>query len=153
MTKLSSFYILIVVVVVLFASNVNRLDANNVGVAEVVFHEVISEFPNGIRFKVNVESDSVVDEVALRFRVGEQKSGVYEYFDIEQSRSFSAELFWNTYSASKYIPPGTVISYSFEVTTLDGVKHSSETNDFVFNELLLKNSFKANQFLILFLWI
>ena len=135
MTKVRFFYIIIVIAVVLFASNVNRLDANSVGVPEVVFHDVISEFPNGIRFKINVESDSVVDEIALRFRVGQQKSGVYEYFDIEQSRSFSAELFWNTYSASKYIPPGTVISYNFEITTLDGIIHTSETYDFVYQDV------------------
>ena len=51
MTKVRFFYIIIVIAVVLFASNVNRLDANSVGVPEVVFHDVISEFPNGIRFK------------------------------------------------------------------------------------------------------
>jgi len=124
--------------VVIVTSNGHMLNASDLSVAEVISHDVTSEFPNGIRFKINVESDSVVDEIALRMRVGEQKSGVYEYFDIEQSRSLSAELFWNTYSASKYIPPGTVISYSFEVTTVDGIKHSSETYDFVYQDVRFK---------------
>ena len=128
----------LLVISMVITSTGQRLDANNTGVAEVVWHEVISEFPNGMRFKVNVESDSVVEEIALRMRVGQQNTGVYEYFDIEPSQTVSAELFWNTYSASKYIPPGTVISYSFEVSTADGLKHASETYEFVFQDVRFK---------------
>ena len=128
----------LLVIAMVITSTGQRLDANSAGVAEVVWHEVISEFPNGIRFKVNVESDSVVEEIALRMRVGQQNTGVYEYFDIEPSQTVSAELFWNTSSASKYIPPGTVISYSFEVSTANGLKHASETYEFVFQDVRFK---------------
>ena len=135
MTKLRFALIPLIVSAALLYSHFDKLGANGADVAQVISHEVISEFPKGIRFKVNVESDAIVEEMALRFRVGQQKSGVYEYFETERSRSFTSELFWNTYSLSKYIPPGTSLHYKFEIITKDGKKHTSDTYGFVYEDV------------------
>jgi len=98
---------------------------------EISSHNAVSEFPNGIRFLIEAHSEDIIDEVALRMRIGEQKSGVYKYFDIESGVDVVSELFWATNTASKYIPPGTILEYSFEVTDLAGNKKETELLELV----------------------
>ena len=88
---------------------VTLADATSNGKIEVISAEATSAFPRGINFKVEIKSDIVIEEIALRMKIGQRKSGVYEYFDIEPSQTVSAEMFWNTNTSSRYIPPGTVI--------------------------------------------
>jgi len=98
---------------------------------EVSSHNAVSEFPDGIRFSIEAHSVDIIDEIALRMRIGEQKSGVYEYFDIEPGQKVVSELFWKTNTSSKYIPPGTILEYSFEVTDLAGNKKETELFELV----------------------
>ncbi|MCS5661077.1 MAG: hypothetical protein NZ842_11820, partial [Dehalococcoidia bacterium] len=49
------------------------------GMIEVVSAEATSDFPRGINFRVEIKSDIVIEEIALRMKIGQQKSGVYEY--------------------------------------------------------------------------
>jgi len=86
----------------------------------VVSYEAESEFPSGIRFKLEVHSKSVIEEISLRMKIGQQTSGVYEYFEIEPSDKVVTELFWSTNSSRRYIPPGTIITYGFEVKASEG---------------------------------
>ena len=65
-------------------------------------------------------------------KFGQQKSGVYEYFKIDSSKNVTAELFWNTNTANKYVPPGTIVFYSFEIKTINGDKLNSDESQFVF---------------------
>ena len=98
---------------------------------EISSHGSVSEFPEGIRFSIEVYSEDVVEEIALRMRIGQQKSGVYQYFEFEPEKKVVAELFWKTNTSSKYIPPGTILEYSFEVSDLAGNKRETETSQIV----------------------
>ena len=98
----------------------------------IVAQSATSEFPSGLRFNIEVESDTPIEEIALRMKFGQQKSGVYEYFKIDSSKNVTTELFWNTNTANKYVPPGTIVFYSFEVKTINGDKLNSDESQFVF---------------------
>jgi hypothetical protein len=105
------------------------------GMIEVVSAEATSDFPRGINFRVEIKSDIVIEEIALRMKIGQQKSGVYEYFDIEPSKTVSADMFWNTNTSSRYIPPGTVISYSLEVSARDGLTLETKPTEIVLHDV------------------
>ncbi len=98
----------------------------------VVSEDVVSEFPEGMRFSLELESEHDIEEIAVRFRVGQQTSGVYEYMEVETSDSVQADLFWRTASRGKYIPPGTIITYNFEIEDVEGNRLDTEPAEFVF---------------------
>ena len=104
-------------------------DTEEVGDIQVE-SSVTSEFPDGIRVKVQASGKSEIKSVAIRFRVGQRSRGVYDYLcpagslraqtglqceDIEPALAVDGELFWRTDTISRYIPPGTIITYNFEI--------------------------------------
>ena len=121
---------LLICVLILFSSSMVFADTK----VEIISQNAISEFPSGIRFSIEVESDVPIEQIALRMKFGQQKSGVYEYFDFDMSESVKSELFWNTNTASKYVPPGTLVFYSFEIMTSDGNKINSDQNQMIFSD-------------------
>ncbi len=90
------------------------------GTIEIISTSVVSEFPEGIRFSLEAKSDKEIETVAVRFKIGQQTAGAYNYLDFEQGTLIDSELFWRTNTSVRYIPPGTVIRYSFEVEDVDG---------------------------------
>ena len=99
---------------------------------EIASAEVASEFPEGMRFSVSARGASDIAEIAVRIRVGEQTRGVYEYFEFDAAPSVDAELFWRTNSRGRYIPPGTIITYNFEITDADGGSRDTEPAEFIY---------------------
>ena len=98
----------------------------------VVSESVVSEFPEGMRFSLELESEHDIEEVAVRFRVGQQTSGVYEYMEVQSTGPKRADLFWRTSSRGKYIPPGTIITYNFEIEDVDGNRLDTEPTEFIY---------------------
>ena len=99
---------------------------------EIVSAEVASEFPEGMRFSLSARAASDIEEIAVRLRVGEQTRGVYEYFEFDAAPSVDAELFWRTNSRGRYIPPGTIITYNFEITDADGASLATDPAEFIY---------------------
>ena len=112
----------------LFASSPNTTPIG------VVSGSVVSEFPEGMRFSLELESEHDVKEVAVRFRVGQQTTGVYEYMEFDSAGSVYADLFWRTSSRGKYIPPGTIITYNFEVEDVEGNRFDTEPAEFIYHD-------------------
>ena len=101
---------------------------------EIVSAEVESEFPAGMRFSVDARSESAIDEIAVRLRIGQRTRGVYEYFEFDESPSVETELLWRTNSRGRYIPPGTIITYNFEITDADGNSRNTEPAEFIYHD-------------------
>ncbi len=93
-----------------------------------------SEFPEGMRFSVAARAESDIEEIAVRLRVGQRTRGVYEYFEFDAAPEVDAELFWRTNSRGRYIPPGTIISYSFEITDSAGNSRATEPAEFIYHD-------------------
>ena len=97
--------------------------SNSAGGIELVSSEVTSDFQKGIRFEVGVRSDAEIEEIAVRFRIGQRDVGAYEYLEQDESTSgevVRASVLYRTNTASRYIAPGTIITYSFVITDADG---------------------------------
>ena len=97
--------------------------------------EAQSDFPNGILFKLDAISAVPIEEVSVRMKIGQRKSGVYEYMDIVPSKEVSSELFWNTNTSSRYIPPGTPVEYKFEIFFSNGQLFETETKRLIFEDM------------------
>lgn len=115
----------------------NNVHADSDGI-EVVLHSVTSQFPDGLTFSVAAKSSKEIVEIAVRFKVGHQKSGVYEYFEFVPGKTVETNLFWNTNTRAKYIPPGTNITYSFVVTNVEGESVETEKDDFTYSDVRFK---------------
>ena len=74
-----------------------------------------------MRFTLDAQSsDGEITSIAIRFRIGLRTTGIYGYLDFEQAKLVHGELFWRTNTSGSYIPPGTLITYRFEVEDSSG---------------------------------
>lgn len=99
-----------------------------------------SQFPEGIRFFARIETALEVEDVRVIFDVGERNVTQYNYLEIPRGTQslIEGELFINTNSPERYIPPGSVIKYQLEVLGANGESYLSEQHE----ELLLDARFE-----------
>lgn len=108
-------------------------------------YSVTSEFPNGFRINVAATGDNITS-VAVRLRIGQQTRGVYDYLcqdkpgqECEKNSEseiteVKSELFWRTNSLPRYIPPGTSISYVFEIENSNGNRFETTPDQFIYHD-------------------
>ena len=100
----------------------------------VVSSNVVSEFPEGMRFSIEVESDHEIEEIAVKFRAGTQEREVYGYMEFDSAKVVDSELFWRTDTAGRYIPPGTIIYYYFEIRDAEDNELVTDTTEFIYED-------------------
>ena len=96
--------------------------------------DVVSEFPDGMRFSIEVESEEEIEEIAVKFRTGTQKREVYGYMEFDEAKVVDSELFWRTNTSGRYIPPGTIIYYYFEIRDAAGNELVTDTEEFIYED-------------------
>ena len=105
---------------------------------ELESHIITSEFPEGFRIEATASSEKHdVTGVAIRLKIGQQTTGVYNYLDESEGAATedggkTFNLFWNTNSGQRYIPPGTIITYNFEVEDSAGNRLETEPLPFIY---------------------
>ena len=104
------------------------------GTIAVSSADVVSEFPEGMRFSIEVESEAEVEEIAVKFRTGTQTREVYGYMEFDEAKVVDSELFWRTNTSGRYIPPGTIIYYYFEIRDSDGNELVTDVEEFIFED-------------------
>lgn len=110
--------------------------ASSGGIA-LLSESVAGEFPDGIRFELRLTSEADIQEIAARLRIGQRTFGEYEYLDVEPPESdgsVAASLFFRTDTAARYIPPGTIIKYNFEIEDVEGSRLDTDVQEFVYQD-------------------
>ena len=129
---------LLLMVMVGMAVVASRAQAQaNAGDIELLSSNVSAEFQEGILFEVEVRSETEIEEMAVRFHIGQRDIGAYEYLQPEEpssGESVKASAFYRTNTAARYIAPGTIITYSFEVTDIDGNRLETEKSEFIYHD-------------------
>jgi hypothetical protein len=94
----------------------------------IIASSVESQFPEGLTFTLDVESDLRIDDIRVTFQIGDRGSTQYSYLELDQTTRplINGELFHRTNSRDRYIPPGTMINYWFEVTDENGDTYLTE---------------------------
>ena len=100
----------------------------------IVSSTVTSNFPDGIRFTAQVEGAEALESLAVRFRIGQAIVGSYEYLTAEREGADSFELYWRTNTSATYIPPGTIITYNFEMEG-GGSRLDTEPEVFIYEDV------------------
>ena len=104
------------------------------GTIQVISSSITSEFPRGFRVTVQASGDNEITSVAIRLKMGQKTPGTYNYLDIRRGRVVEGELFWRTETAGRYVPPGTVITYRFEIEDATGARVETEPQQFVYRD-------------------
>lgn len=109
------------------------------GEIEIITATAVSEFPEGFRFNLEIDSGIEIEEVAVRFRVAGKASSQYNYLDLDQAEDGSAranltsgEYFHRTNSRDRYSPPGTIINYFFEITDVEGNLTTTDSGELIY---------------------
>ena len=128
---------LIVVTLGLSALTAQAGAQSSVSGIELVSSEVTSEFQEGIRFNAVVRSAAEIEEIAVRFRIGQREVGAYEYLEQETASDgdgVSASVLYRTNTAARYIAPGTIITYSFVVSDADGNHLDTPEYEYIYHD-------------------
>ncbi|NQW16615.1 MAG: hypothetical protein HQ478_03935 [Chloroflexi bacterium] len=106
---------------------------------EIINATAVSEFPDGIRFSLEVESDLKIDEVAVRFKIAGESSSQYNYLDLDEMGAgsskamlVSGEYFLRKSTRATYSPPGTIVEYFFEITDVNGVTEVTDPQQLIY---------------------
>ena len=111
----------------------NSINANTPPI-ELIDASATSEFPKGIRFKVKATSTSEIESIAVRFKIGLITTGIYEYLSYDAADTVEAELFYSTNTLAGYIPPETIIRYTFEIQDSNQNVFTSEQQELIYED-------------------
>ena len=104
---------------------------------DIVVHvaKAESNFPDGIVFSVDAESGGIIDEVRVFIKKADQSGrSSYRSIDVEPGESVSGETLLPSGSGGDFYPPGTKISYYFEVRDKAGGLVRTEEEGFVYED-------------------
>lgn len=129
--------LLLAVSFVLLASAAQMWAQTSGSEIELLSSEVSSEFQEGIRFEVDVRASAEINEIAVRFRIGQREIEAYEYLEPEEpggGESVKASVFYRTNNATRYIAPGTIITYRFEITDVEGNRLDTPEYEYIYHD-------------------
>ena len=110
------------------------LYADDAGI-EVTKFSAESQFPDGIRFHIEARSNDEIDEIRVFFRLlGGSQGSAYRAVDFEPGTSVTGEATLLSGTAGKFIPPGTILRYSFEVRDKGGGLHRTDDQEMMYTD-------------------
>lgn len=124
---------MIMVFLVILGTNLNpKFVFATDGLISIESISAISEFPRGIHFKIKATGDNEINKISVRLQMGGTDNTTYNYMEFDPSTVVEANLFWRTDTSLKYIPPGTVINYYFEIEDVSGSTLKTELKEFIY---------------------
>lgn len=98
----------------------------------IVNHRVQTDFPTDVKFFVEVAGPDEIEEVRVYMKtIGQTSRSDYRQVEFEPGNVVSGEAELLT-SGNNYVPPGTRLAYSFEVTDKAGRTLRTEDEVFVY---------------------
>ncbi len=92
-----------------------------------------SLIPKGIEFSIDLLNIESIEDIQVKFKVKGRKSFQYEYLDLDNfTANEPLKYFFSTQQAARYIPPGSKITYFFEIFFKDGTSYITERKEHVF---------------------
>ncbi len=133
-TKASLFVPIVLMVLGIIASiGLGLLSVATTAVAQgpaVRFADVRfeSEFPYRVSFFASFDTDIDIDDVRVRFVTGPLSTEQYAYMDLaaRDDGMIEGKLEWRVNTSARYIPPGAVVKFHFQLFDKEGNEHLSE---------------------------
>ena len=99
----------------------------------IIDQGVENRFPDGLRFYLEAESASKIEEIRVYVRkLGQSSRSVYRTVEFEPGTSISGDVLFQSKTANEFIPTGTRLSYYFDVRTADGQRLETEPEVLVY---------------------
>lgn len=94
---------------------------------------VENQFPDGLRFYIEAESSSSIDEIRVYVRkLGQSSRTTYRSVEFEPGNAVDGEVMFESKTSNEYIPPGTRLEYHFDIRTADGASVETEPETIVY---------------------
>ena len=92
-----------------------------------------NRFPDGLRFYIEAESASDIDEIRVYVRkLGQSSRRTYRTVEFEPGSAISGEALFQSKTSNEYIPTGTRLEYHFDIRTVDGEQFETEPETLVY---------------------
>jgi hypothetical protein len=92
-----------------------------------------SQFPAGVRFFLTARGPDIINDIRVFFtKMGNTTSSAYRNVAFEPGQTVSGESILRTGTGNSYIPPGTMMEYSFEIRDKAGRVHRTEGRPFIY---------------------
>ena len=101
------------------------------GELKIVSNNVVSDFPEGVIFRVTAAGPDPVEEIRVFLRPLGSDRSTYGYLDIQSGTEVSGEYVMPTGTAT-FTPPGALIEYSYEVRDSAGRVLRTEDQEFLY---------------------
>ncbi len=103
------------------------------GTITVIEQGVENQFPDGLRFHLEAQSPSPIEEIRVYVRkLGQSSRSVYRSVEFEPGERISGEALFQSKTANEFIPTGTRLSYYFDIRTADGQRLETEPQVLVY---------------------
>ena len=103
------------------------------GTITVIEQGVENQFPDGLRFHLQAQSASPIEEIRVYVqKLGQSSRSVYRTVEFEPGESISGEALFQSKTANEFIPTGTRLSYYFDIRTADGQRLETEPQVLVY---------------------
>ena len=99
---------------------------------KIVSEDVVSDFPDGVIFRVTAESPDTVEEIRVFLRPLGSDRSTYGYLDIQPGTVVTGEYLMPTDSTATHTPPGSLIEYSYEVRDAAGRVLRTDDQEFLY---------------------
>ena len=103
------------------------------GTITVIEQGVENQFPDGLRFHLEAQSSSPIEEIRVYVRkLGQSSRSVYRTVEFEPGERISGEALFQSKTSNEFIPTGTRLSYYFDIRTSDGQRLETEPQVLVY---------------------
>ena len=94
---------------------------------------VENQFPDGLRFYIDAESATDIDEIRVYVRkLGQSSRTTYRAVEFEPGSTVSGEALFQSKTSNEYIPTGTRLEYYFDIRTADGGQFETQPETIVY---------------------
>ena len=103
------------------------------GTITVIEQGVENQFPDGLRFHLEAQSSSPIEEIRVYVRkLGQSSRSVYRAVEFKPGERISGEALFQSKTSNEFIPTGTRLSYYFDIRTTDGQRLETEPQVLVY---------------------
>ena len=94
---------------------------------------VENQFPDGLRFYIDAESASPIEEIRVYVRkLGQSSRTTYRTVEFEPGTAIAGEALFQSKTSNEYIPTGTRLEYHFDIRTADGSTFETDPETIVY---------------------
>ena len=135
MSKHKAFHLVLVLIPLLLTGFVSVFAVTATAEGDIVVARYThqNDFPNQIRFSLEVSCSSEIKRVLFYYRIEPSLVLTYAFPEIKPGQRVTAEYIWNT--QRRYIPPGMHMTYYWVIEDAAGGKLKTEPTAFVVEDV------------------